>query len=546
MSDRWDWLDTLELSPPDEFDRIVVSAGGRPILRLAGDAALVLAAAQRVNPRTIDAVTSSLGGRVAVEAATALLDAVGSDPAVVRSLERRPRRLQVEGPTAIRLTVVDPMRLLARAFPLHRLARSRATWGALAVLTVIGMAGTGVLVLDPTSALHRPMDPYAYLGIAVLFTVVVILHELAHALALIAHGGASRRVGVMLFYFAPAFFCDVSDSWHLSRPERVIVALAGTLVQGAIGAALTLAALLGAPFAPLLAAVGLLCSVYVFANLLPFVKLDGYVALVGWLDHPNLRAHALVAVRRWATHVVAPSAPPVLPGSRGLVAFGAACAVTPVVLVTAVVSGLWSNVGHLQLGAIALLVIGALLLAWVVVRVIRLARHLVRVGAAPARVLPAALVVAGIAAAVLTVPIATSVRGGYTAEPSPSFVALGPVVAEPGSRVTVFAPGLLPGARLGDGVIAGGPEPCTVPVESIAPVDLPGVPVDAECWPVEVNLAGVTRGVAILETPPTSILDRIGALVDTALARTVHADPATPNPSALPPREPDKRETSRG
>jgi len=43
--------------------------------------------------------------------------------------------------------------------------------------------------------------------------VIIAIHELAHGYTCKYYGGQVHEIGAMLFYFEPAFFCNVNDAW---------------------------------------------------------------------------------------------------------------------------------------------------------------------------------------------------------------------------------------------------------------------------------------------------------------------------------------------
>lgn len=65
----------------------------------------------------------------------------------------------------------------------------------------------------------------------VVLTIVTV-HEFAHGVTCCHFGGKVHEVGLMLIYFQPAFYCDVSDSWMFpSKRNRMLVTLAGGYFQ---------------------------------------------------------------------------------------------------------------------------------------------------------------------------------------------------------------------------------------------------------------------------------------------------------------------------
>lgn len=127
-----------------------------------------------------------------------------------------------------------------------------------------------------------------------LMTVTGTIHELGHGLTLKHFGGEVKAVGFLLFYLTPAFYCDVSDSYLLqSRKERLWVTFAGTyceLVLCSIATFVWYFAVPGTLIYDLAFQVILFTGISSFLiNMNPLVKLDGYYALMDWLELPELR-----------------------------------------------------------------------------------------------------------------------------------------------------------------------------------------------------------------------------------------------------------------
>ena len=145
--------------------------------------------------------------------------------------------------------------------------------------------------------LSAPVTIWVVLLVLIATLLTTAAHELAHGLVLRRYGGRVRRLGFMIMYGSPALFCDVSDSWRLPRAKRVKVALAGVRLHAFFAAAAgwLLLALPGAglSISQAIGLVGLADLAMSVINLLPFVKFDGYVALVGWTDIPHLRTKAM-------------------------------------------------------------------------------------------------------------------------------------------------------------------------------------------------------------------------------------------------------------
>lgn len=130
---------------------------------------------------------------------------------------------------------------------------------------------------------------------------VILIHELAHGLAVKHVGRELNRGGFLIYWGLPAFFVDTSDTWLSERKERMAVSWAGPhsglLIGGLAGFGLAYLAanmpdLANNLSAVILLQVGFLAYLTVFFNLNPLLELDGYFILMDWLDMPGLRQRA--------------------------------------------------------------------------------------------------------------------------------------------------------------------------------------------------------------------------------------------------------------
>lgn len=260
-----------------------------------------------------------------------------------------PSRVAFVPPMTVQFTVLNPSVLLDRMGGLLRLLAARATLVCLALL-----AGGGIITLAAQSGTLARLasSPVTPLTFAVLFVgnfATTILHEMCHGAVLAHHGGKARRMGFMLFYLVPAFFCDVSDGWRLPRAAmRVRVALAGIAAQLVVAGTVALSSLVVPDRAAADALLLLSLAIYVAAsmNIVPFVKFDGYLALMSHLDVSDLREKAMADARSFLARILlgAAPAPRQVPGRRWVVPYGLLCLVFPVFLVGVVGMHLWSDV----------------------------------------------------------------------------------------------------------------------------------------------------------------------------------------------------------
>lgn len=127
----------------------------------------------------------------------------------------------------------------------------------------------------------------------VLMFLVVSAHEVAHGATCRRFGGEVRDVGVMLIYFQPALYCDVSDAWLFpEKSRRFWVSFAGPFFELFLWALATIAWRVTDEetwinFLALIVMTG--SGVKTLLNFNPLIKLDGYYLLSDYLDIPNLR-----------------------------------------------------------------------------------------------------------------------------------------------------------------------------------------------------------------------------------------------------------------
>src|SRR5438552_4347245 len=132
--------------------------------------------------------------------------------------------------------------------------------------------------------------------VGVLFTIIV-LHENGHGLTCKRYGGEVHEIGFMLIYFMPAFYANVTDTWTFeSKAAKLWVTFAGAFVELIICSIATFVWYLSAPgyFTHDLAFTFMLVAGLssIAINMNPLIKLDGYFALVDYLEIPNLAEDA--------------------------------------------------------------------------------------------------------------------------------------------------------------------------------------------------------------------------------------------------------------
>lgn len=381
---------------------------------------------------------------------------------------RRPRtakrRLTIAPPLTVQLSLLDPTALLRRMLPLINLISRPPVLVAVGAVSLGGVAALAVSASEVLDALGRPIGGEAFLYFLFVVFASTAIHELAHAAVLVRYGARPRRMGVMLFYLVPAFFCDVSDGWLLPHNrQRVRVALAGVVAQAACAGLVALAAL--AVTDPATRQVMLLTSASLYlaglVNGVPFVKLDGYLALMAWLDVPKLRTKAIDDARSFlASALFGSRRERLLPQLRWAVPYGICCMVFPVYLVGVVAFAMWSRLlaGSGYLGAMLALIFLSVLLTMLYKGVDRLVRQALASGARLLRVAAVGLAAIGVLGLVLTeVEVSEKVTGAYQVEDGRGLLLLpasGPSDGvEPGQRVDLRSNGLVRQPSTGEAVV---------------------------------------------------------------------------------------------
>jgi putative peptide zinc metalloprotease protein len=131
---------------------------------------------------------------------------------------------------------------------------------------------------------------------------VKVLHELGHALACKHFGGEVHELGFMLLVFIPCLYCDVSDSWRLSKWRRIAVAAAGVTVEFFLAALATIVWWHAQPGAVQLVALNvmIICTLNtLIINGNPLMRYDGYYVLSDLVEVPNLWQRSREALRHF-------------------------------------------------------------------------------------------------------------------------------------------------------------------------------------------------------------------------------------------------------
>jgi len=146
------------------------------------------------------------------------------------------------------------------------------------------------------------LGPQAVLLIYLITIVVTLIHELSHSYACHKYGGKVNDMGLLLLYFLPCFYTDVSSSYMFAdRKKRLGVTLAGIISQiivWAIAVIVWRITEIGTLVNKVAFLIIALSFVGISFNLNPLLRLDGYYVLVDLWDIPNLRRKAFTYIRQ--------------------------------------------------------------------------------------------------------------------------------------------------------------------------------------------------------------------------------------------------------
>lgn len=219
-----------------------------------------------------------------------------------KEAERRIAFQKIGNPLFLRLPLLDPDRFLTATAHLVRPLFSpigMLLW-LLAVGWFVAQAALNWQALTGNMA-DRVLAADNLLLLLLVYPLLKVLHELAHAYAVKLHGGEVPEIGVMLLVFLPAPYVDASASAvFASRRARVLVSAAGMMAELAVAAAAMAVWLLAEPglLRSLAFNTMLLASVSTLVfNANPLLRFDGYHILSDLVDVPNL---ATRATRWWA------------------------------------------------------------------------------------------------------------------------------------------------------------------------------------------------------------------------------------------------------
>lgn len=174
---------------------------------------------------------------------------------------------------------------------------------ALAFYLAIMFAGLLTVMINGNEFIRvttSVMNEMNILNIVILYSLTVVticIHEFCHGITCKKYTNKVKEMGIMLFYFQPAMYCNVSSVYLIKdKKKKVIIFGAGIFSQLLLSALSVLVyfSLARVGYKPSVLIYYSLSNVAVaIYNLIPFIKLDGYWILSTLLGIQNFREKSI-------------------------------------------------------------------------------------------------------------------------------------------------------------------------------------------------------------------------------------------------------------
>ncbi|MHB8128903.1 MAG: hypothetical protein ACYDEX_07890 [Mobilitalea sp.] len=144
------------------------------------------------------------------------------------------------------------------------------------------------------------MSPFEYVIVYLAFFLSICIHEFAHGTVCRYVGGKVGTVGLMLIFFSPAMYCDISGIRMVEDRRKQIAASAAGIYINIVSMAFASIAFTFYQ-QPIFAAYIILSFTTIISNLIPVIRLDGYWILSFATGITNLYKKSLKGVVRLFT-----------------------------------------------------------------------------------------------------------------------------------------------------------------------------------------------------------------------------------------------------
>ncbi|MBL8207856.1 MAG: efflux RND transporter periplasmic adaptor subunit [Blastocatellia bacterium] len=287
----------VEVTPQQEAERQVYIVGRPSVGRYIKLGQTEYQVLQLIGGRTLPEISArfaqNYGGKLTVATITKFLTKLHQVNLLAgEGLSAESSQQQLSRHAYLRFRLFDPDPLFSLLVP-----RLRWIWTpAFVIASLLLMLMTLLLAIGDGAEISNHsarLISQHYLLIFLAGLIVVFSHEFAHGLTCKAFGGRATEVGMLLvYYFIPALYCNISGIHAISkRSRRLWVIAAGVYWQLLVGTMSLLAWLVLEPYTlladtALIFCLGSLLNIAFNAN--PLIKLDGYYFLSQLLYLPNL------------------------------------------------------------------------------------------------------------------------------------------------------------------------------------------------------------------------------------------------------------------
>ena len=155
------------------------------------------------------------------------------------------------------------------------------TFPILLLGNILLLAGLSPRMTDGIRSLHLGINlPILYL---VSILAMGLIHEMSHAIVAQSYGVNTPVIGMMFFYFHPAFFADISGINILQDTKaKINILLAGIMGNNLLVSLALLTYLLfpASAMSPYLLIFASLNVIIMLVNLIPFIEFDGHYILL--------------------------------------------------------------------------------------------------------------------------------------------------------------------------------------------------------------------------------------------------------------------------
>ena len=211
-----------------------------------------------------------------------------------------------KSPVSQKVPLVNPARVL-RWRPATLVAHALFSRGGLAAFAALLATGIYFAVVhwEPFSRnlADRALAPDNLLILAVVYPLIKLIHELAHALAIRRFGGDVVEAGVMFLVFVPMPYVNASEANRLAgHGARALITAAGILAELALAAIAMILWSYSDPglWRAVLFNVVFICTISTLLfNGNPLLRFDAYFILSDLTRTPNLGTRANKLLGRW-------------------------------------------------------------------------------------------------------------------------------------------------------------------------------------------------------------------------------------------------------